>query len=109
MSKTLTKQDILHIAKLANLSLTDDEIERYSTQLSEILKYVDKLGEVDTENVKPMTHTIEAKNTMFEDGTENKRSAFVLNTNNYGETRENKNLNIKTIDGKTYFKVDRIM
>jgi aspartyl-tRNA(Asn)/glutamyl-tRNA(Gln) amidotransferase subunit C len=98
MSKTLTKQDILHIAKLANLSLTDDEIERYSVQLSEILKYVDQLGEVDTENVKPMTHTIEATNTMFEDGTENKRNNF-----------DAKKLHSIQVDGKTYFKVNRIM
>ena len=98
MSKKLTKEEILHIAKLANLSLNDDEIERYSTQLSEILKYVEKLGEVDTDNVEPMTHTIDAKNVMFEDGEENKRANFKASE-----------LHSTQKDGKTYFKVDRIM
>ena len=98
MSKKLTKEEILHIAKLANLSLSDDEIERYSTQLSEILKYVEKLGEVNTENVEPMTHTIDAKNVMFDDGEENKRAGF-----------DAKKLHSQQKDGKTYFKVERIM
>lgn len=98
MSKTLTKAEILHIAKLANLSLTEEEIDRYALQLSEILKYVDKLGEVNTESVEPMTHTIDAKNVMFEDGTKNDRVNF-----------DAKELHSLQKNGKTYFKVDRIM
>lgn len=98
MSKTLSRDEILHIAKLANLSLSDEEIDRYSSQLSEILKYVEKLGEVNTDNISPMTHTIDAKNVMFEDGTENERADF-----NATE------LHSLQRDKKTYFKVDRII
>lgn len=97
MSKTLTKKEILHIAKLANISLNEEEIERYVLQLSEILTYVDKLAEVNTDNIVPMTHTIDAKNVMFEDGTENARNNFDV-----------KHLHSLQKNGKTYFKVDRI-
>lgn len=44
----LTKQDIHHIADLARLALTEDETERFFTQLSSILEYVSQLQEVDT-------------------------------------------------------------
>ena len=98
MSKSLSHDEILHIAKLANISLTDDEIEKYTTQLSEILKYVEKLGEVNTDDVEAMTHTIDTKNVMFEDGTENNRSYFDAGK-----------LHSVQKDGKTYFKVDRLM
>jgi aspartyl-tRNA(Asn)/glutamyl-tRNA(Gln) amidotransferase subunit C len=45
------KIDVLHIAKLANLPLRKDEIERYEEQLSSILEYIEKLKKVKTDNV----------------------------------------------------------
>ncbi len=109
MSKTLSRDEILHIAKLANISLSDDEIERYAVQLSEILKYVDKLGEVDTDNIPAMTHTIDSKNVMFEDGTENERNLQIGFPIESGMTIDKKTLHSLQKDGKNYFKVDRIM
>ncbi len=50
---TLTKTDVEHIAKLARLRLTPEEVEKMTDQLSSILQYVDMLGEVDTVNVEP--------------------------------------------------------
>ena len=49
----LSKQEVEHIAKLARLSLTDEEKEKYGAQLSGILEYMEKLQSVDTENVEP--------------------------------------------------------
>lgn len=49
----LTREQVLHIAKLARLGLRDTEVEKFQTQLSGILAYVDKLGEVDTTGVEP--------------------------------------------------------
>ncbi len=46
------KIDVSHVAKLANLSLKSEEREKFEKQLSEILTYVEKLKEVDTENVE---------------------------------------------------------
>ena len=49
----LTKEQVLHVAKLARLGLKSQEIEKFQTQLSNILNYVDLLQEVDTEGVEP--------------------------------------------------------
>lgn len=44
----LTQDEVKHVAKLANLTLTDEEVEKYSKQLSKILDYFDQLNQVDT-------------------------------------------------------------
>lgn len=49
----LTKEEVKHIAKLANLPLSDEEEEKYSEQLSSILDYIEKLSQVDTSSVEP--------------------------------------------------------
>jgi aspartyl-tRNA(Asn)/glutamyl-tRNA(Gln) amidotransferase subunit C len=75
MSKQdLTRENILHLAKLANLSLTDAEIEKYQSQIGETLDYVKNLSELDTTNTKETHHTVDLENVQFEDGSENKRS-----------------------------------
>ncbi len=66
----LTKEDILHIAKLANITLQESEIEKYRTQLSETIKYVENLDELDTKGVEPTSHSTNVTNVFFEDGTE---------------------------------------
>ncbi|QQR55245.1 Asp-tRNA(Asn)/Glu-tRNA(Gln) amidotransferase subunit GatC [Candidatus Peregrinibacteria bacterium] len=48
----LTKEQVQHIAKLARLHLTDEEMERYAGQLTDILTYVEVLKELDTSSVK---------------------------------------------------------
>lgn len=52
MSK-LTNQEILKLARLARLQLTDEEVERYKTELSQILEYVEQLSGVDTVGLRP--------------------------------------------------------
>jgi aspartyl-tRNA(Asn)/glutamyl-tRNA(Gln) amidotransferase subunit C len=56
MSK-LTKNDILHIAKLSNLTLTEQEIKKFTPQLSSVVQYVSSLSEVDTKNTDPTSQT----------------------------------------------------
>lgn len=63
----LTKAQVEHVAKLASLPLTEDEIEKYSEQLSKILDYVDVLNTVDTKDVKPTYNTTGLKNIWAED------------------------------------------
>ncbi len=69
----LTKADILHIAKLANLSLSETEVEKYLGQLLETIKYVENLDELDTSNLQPTSHSTNVTNVYFEDGTANTR------------------------------------
>ena len=46
--------DVRHVAKLAHLEITDDEVALYSPQMAEIVKYVEQLNELDTDDVEPM-------------------------------------------------------
>ena len=49
----LTKEDVLKVAKLARIELTDAEVEKFQKQLSGVLGYIEQLQEVDTEDVVP--------------------------------------------------------
>lgn len=60
-------KDVQHVAKLARLSLTEDESRQYAQQLSRIIDYFDELKSVDTEGVEPMSHPIAAVNVLRED------------------------------------------
>lgn len=57
----------LYIAKLAKLKLTEEEIERYSKDLTEILSYVEKLNNIKDENIEPLYYPIEGKQILRED------------------------------------------
>jgi aspartyl-tRNA(Asn)/glutamyl-tRNA(Gln) amidotransferase subunit C len=54
----LTRDEVLELAHLARLALTDDEIERFRGELAAILVHMDALGAVDTIGVAPMTHAV---------------------------------------------------
>src|SRR5262249_2577735 len=51
----ITNTDVIHVANLANLELTSEERQRMVRDLNSILDYVDRLNELDTANVPPMT------------------------------------------------------
>jgi len=59
--------DIDYTAKLARIALTEDERERFSNQLKDILHYFDRLNEVDVEGVEPMAHAFQLENVLRED------------------------------------------
>ena len=63
----LTRDDVLKLARLARLTITDEEIERYRAELSEILRYVEQLQEVDVAGLAPTTQVTGLKNVMRED------------------------------------------
>ena len=63
----LTKNEVLHIAKLGKLELSVSEVEKFSDQLSDILKYVEQLNEVDTKGVEPTAQVTGLSNVMAED------------------------------------------
>lgn len=52
----ITTNEVARIAELANLELTDDEKEAFSSQLAAIVEYIDQLNELDTSSVKPWQH-----------------------------------------------------
>lgn len=63
----ITVKDVEHVAKLARLELTEEEKEKFTKQLGDVLKHVDAMNEVDTSNVEPMAHAIDFVNVMRED------------------------------------------
>ena len=63
----ITIKDVEHVAKLARLELTEEEKELYTKQLGAVLEYVNQMNEVDTSNVKPMSHAIDFVNVMRDD------------------------------------------
>ena len=56
----ISKEDVLKVAALANLELSDAEVETYRGHLDDILTYIDKLNEVDTSHVEPLTQVVAA-------------------------------------------------
>ncbi len=65
----LTYEQVQKVAKLANLTLTKEEEEKFSEQLSKILGYVEELNAVDTETIKP-TFNITSKENVFREDIE---------------------------------------
>lgn len=63
----LTRDDVLKLAQLARLSLTDDEVEEFREELSAILAYVRQLQDVDVAGLQPTTQVSGLTNVMRED------------------------------------------
>lgn len=63
----VTKDDVAHVAKLARLEFSDEEMEKFTSQLNTILHYMEKLNTLDTSNVEPLSHVNELTNVMRED------------------------------------------
>jgi aspartyl-tRNA(Asn)/glutamyl-tRNA(Gln) amidotransferase subunit C len=58
----ITRDEVLHVARLARLELRDDEIERFTEQLSAILEAVAKVSELDLSDVEPTAHPLDLVN-----------------------------------------------
>ena len=58
----IDREQVLHIARLARLRLTDEEVERMSTELSGILDHVELMNELDLADVEPTSHVIALEN-----------------------------------------------
>jgi aspartyl-tRNA(Asn)/glutamyl-tRNA(Gln) amidotransferase subunit C len=63
----IDREQVLHVARLARLRLTDDEVGRMGEELSTILDHIEKLNELDLEGVEPTSHVIELENVLRED------------------------------------------
>jgi aspartyl-tRNA(Asn)/glutamyl-tRNA(Gln) amidotransferase subunit C len=61
------RDQVLHVAKLARLRLSDDEIERMSSELSGILDHIEKIEELDLEGVEPTSHVVSIDNVLRPD------------------------------------------
>jgi aspartyl-tRNA(Asn)/glutamyl-tRNA(Gln) amidotransferase subunit C len=64
---SVSKRDVEYVAKLARLEFSNEEMEKFTIQLNAILHYMEKLNELDTVNIEPLSHVNELKNVMRED------------------------------------------
>jgi aspartyl-tRNA(Asn)/glutamyl-tRNA(Gln) amidotransferase subunit C len=67
MTERLTEEQVRHVAKLSRLALSDAEVHDFSAQLSRVLEYVSKLGELDLDAVEPMAHALDMTNSLRPD------------------------------------------
>lgn len=67
----VTKKDVEKIAELAQLKFSEEELDSFTPQMNEILSYMEKLNELDTENVEPLSHPVEQTNVFRDDELKN--------------------------------------
>jgi aspartyl-tRNA(Asn)/glutamyl-tRNA(Gln) amidotransferase subunit C len=67
MSKNIDAQEVLKVAGLAKLRLSEEEVQRFGEQLSQIVGYVDQLSSVDTQNVEPLDHVLDVTDALRDD------------------------------------------
>ena len=93
----LTRNDVLKLARLARLQLTEDEVEQFTAEISAILEYVEQLQSVDLEGVEPTNQVTGLKNVMRPDVLEN-----------YGYTHDELLKNLPAKEGR-HIKVKRML
>jgi aspartyl-tRNA(Asn)/glutamyl-tRNA(Gln) amidotransferase subunit C len=67
VSERISPEQVAHVARLARLDLTDDELEHYTDQLAAILDHAADIEALDLEGVEPMTHPVPLVNVLRED------------------------------------------
>ncbi|MEJ7718794.1 MAG: Asp-tRNA(Asn)/Glu-tRNA(Gln) amidotransferase subunit GatC [Thermoleophilaceae bacterium] len=63
----IDRDEVLHVARLARLTLSDEEVARMSGELSHVLEHVERIGELDLEGVAPTSHVVALENVLRED------------------------------------------
>ena len=63
----IDREQVLHVARLARLELSDDEVTKISGELSNILEHIEKIGELDLDGVPPTSHAVEMANALRPD------------------------------------------
>ena len=64
----LSRDQVLHVAKLARLELTEDEVERFSGELSKVLDHIEKISELgDLDDIEPTSHVVAVENALRAD------------------------------------------
>lgn len=67
MTAKIDEAQVRRVALLGRLELSDEEVARFSVQLSDIVEYIEKLNELETENVEPLAHCLPVHNVLRED------------------------------------------
>jgi aspartyl-tRNA(Asn)/glutamyl-tRNA(Gln) amidotransferase subunit C len=65
--RVIDRDQVLHVARLARLKLAEDELERMASELSGILEHVERINELDLEDVEPTSHVVAVENVLRPD------------------------------------------
>ncbi len=63
----IDREQVHHVARLARLRLSDDEVEAMTGELSKVLDHIEKIGELDLDGVEPTSHVVELENVLRDD------------------------------------------
>jgi aspartyl-tRNA(Asn)/glutamyl-tRNA(Gln) amidotransferase subunit C len=63
----IDREQVLHVARLSRLELSDDEVGRMASELSSVLGHIEKIGELDLDGVPPTSHVVEVENALRPD------------------------------------------
>ena len=63
----IDREQVLHVARLARLRLSEDEVGRMSSELSSVLGHIEKINELDLDGVPPTSHVVQLENVLRED------------------------------------------
>jgi len=63
----LDREQVLHVARLARLELSEDEVERMAAELSKVLDHIEKIGELKLDDVSPTSHVVDVVNALRAD------------------------------------------
>ncbi len=67
MAAPISRADVAHVARLARLDVTDDELDRFTAQLAAVLEYASDVAALDTAGVPPTAHPLELLNVLRDD------------------------------------------
>ncbi len=93
----LTQEEIKHIAHLARLDLSEEELKMYGEQLSSVLKYIEQLQEVDTEDIEPTAQVTGLENVLREDEVEDWLESEKYNAISQAPSLEEKQIKVKRV------------
>ena len=93
----LTKGEIKHIADLARLELTEAELKKYGSQLSDILSYINQLKEVDTTDVEPTAQITGLENALRQDEKEDWDKAEIEEALKQAPELKNRQIKVKRV------------
>jgi aspartyl-tRNA(Asn)/glutamyl-tRNA(Gln) amidotransferase subunit C len=93
----ITRNDVLKLARLSKIKLTDDEVDKFTVELDAIVKYVEQIDSVDTSGLEPTDQVTGLKNVMRPD-----------EITDYGETTSELLKNAPATE-KNYIKVKRVL
>ncbi len=93
----ITRKDVDYVARLARLELTNEEKDKFTSQLEAIISYIGQLNELDTKDIPPTSHVLEIKNPWREDAVKQSSPELIENILKNAPDREGSFFKVKKV------------